>query len=138
MIRLILGIVAGFIVWSIVWLGSDQVLQAASPGWIGAYAQSAEKSMVNGTEFTTDSTLALVHLIRSFFTSIVAGFAAAVVAGENRRSTMILGFILLVVGAAVEIFAWKLAPAWYHIVFLLALIPMTVFGGRLRRSAAAA
>lgn len=138
MIRIILGVLAGFIAWSIVWVGSDQVLQTASPNWIGAYARNAEAAFINNTEFVPDSTLALVHLIRSFLTSIIGGFVAALVAGENRRSPLALGVVLLLVGAGVEIFAWRLAPAWYHIVFLLALIPMTILGARLRSSTATA
>jgi hypothetical protein len=136
MVRIILGVIVGFIVWSIVWVGSDQVLQTMSPGWFGAYSQGAEKSMLNGTEFVPDATIALISLLRSFLTSILAGLVAAMVAGERRRSTMVLGVLLLVVGLAVEIFTWRLAPAWYHILFLLFLVPMTILGGRLKPSAA--
>lgn len=138
MIRIILGVIVGFVVWSIVWVGSDQVLQSASSAWFGAYAQGAERAMINDTEFVTDPTLAALHLIRSFVTSIIAGFLAALVAGENRRSTMILGVLLVLVGIPVEVFAWKLAPVWYHIIFVIALIPMTMLGGRLRRASAPA
>ena len=45
----------------------------------------------------------------------------------------IVGVILLLVGIAVEFMFWKVAPAWYHIIFVLALIPMTILGGRIRR-----
>lgn len=134
MVRIILGVIAGFIAWSIVWLGSDQVLQAVWPNWIGAYAQSGEKALINNTDFVPDASIALIHLARSIVTSLIAGFITALIAGENRRSTLILGIILLLFGAAVEIFAWKLAPAWYHIIFLILLIPMTIAGGRLRKT----
>lgn len=138
MVRIILGVIAGFIVWSIVWVGSDEILQTLSPAWFGSYSHSAETAMVNGTEFVPDSTIALISLLRSFLTSIIAGLVAALVAAENRRSTVILGIVLLVVGLAVEIFTWRLAPAWYHILFLLFLIPMTAAGGKLRPTRTAA
>ena len=134
MVRTILGVIVGFIVWSILWVGGDAILASLSPGWIGAYSLDAERAFVNNTQLTHDNGIAAIHLLRSFVTSIVAGYLAALVAGESRRTTLVLGIILLVVGAAVEIFAWRLAPAWYHIIFLAALIPMTILGGKLRRS----
>lgn len=138
MVRTILGVIVGFIVWSILWVGGDAILASLSPGWIGAYSLDAERALVNNTELTHDNGIAAIHLLRSFVTSIVAGYLAALVAGESRRTTLVLGIILLVVGAAVEIFAWRLAPAWYHIIFLAAIIPMTILGGKLRRSSPAA
>ena len=138
MVRTILGVIVGFIVWSILWVGGDAILASLSPGWIGAYSLDAERAFVNNTELTHDNAIAAIHLLRSFVTSIVAGYLAAIVAGESKRATLVLGVILLAVGAAVEIFAWRLAPAWYHIIFLAAIIPMTILGGKLRRSSPAA
>jgi hypothetical protein len=132
MIRIILGVIAGFIVWSIVWVGSDQVLQSISPGWLGAYSLGAEKAMVNGTEFAPDTTIAMISLLRSFLTSILSGLVAVLVAREIRRTPIILGVLLVAVGIAVEVFTWKLNPVWYHFLFLFLLIPMTLVGGRLR------
>jgi hypothetical protein len=134
MVRIILGVITGFIVWSIVWLGSAQTLESFSPGWFGAYTREAEKSFFNGTPFAFDHTIAAIHLMRSFLTSIIAGYMTALVAGEYKRSTMILGVILVLVGVAVEYMTWNVAPAWYHILFVVFLIPMTILGGRLRRS----
>ena len=45
---------------------------------------------------------------------------------------MVLGIILVLVGIGVEYMFWNLAPAWYHILFVLFLFPMTVLGGKLR------
>lgn len=134
MVRIILGVIVGFIVWSIVWVGSEQVLASLSPDWFGKHGFEAEKAFRNGTVFESDPIIALIGLLRSFVTSIIAGYMAALVAGEYRRSTMILGVILVVVGIAVLYMFWNLAPVWYHILFVLFLIPMTILGGRLRRS----
>ena len=78
--------------------------------------------------------IGVVNLLRSFFTSLMAGYIAALVAGEFKRSTLILGVILIAVGVFVEYTFWNLAPAWYHILFVVFLLPMTVLGGRLRRA----
>lgn len=134
MLRIIFGVIAGFIVWSIVWVGSEATLAAVSPGWLGEYSRSAQDALTNGKPFTPDSSIAAIALIRSIVTSVIAGYMAALVAGEYRRSTMILGIILIVVGVMVEGLSWSVAPAWYHIVFVLLLLPMTILGGRLRRS----
>lgn len=134
MVRIILGVIVGFIVWSIVWLGSAQTLDSLSPDWFGRHTLLVERAMFNNEPMEHDHTIALVHLIRSFLTSLIAGYMTALIAGEYRRSTLALGILLVVVGIAVEVMAWNIAPAWYHILFVLFLLPMTILGGRLRRS----
>jgi hypothetical protein len=134
MVRIILGVVIGFIVWSIVWLGGEETIATLSPGWFGKYSLEAEKAFLNGTSLDTEPMIAVVNLVRSLLTSVIAGYMASLVAGEYKRSTMILGVILVAVGVAVEYMFWNLAPAWYHILFVLLLLPMTMLGGRLRRS----
>ncbi len=133
MVRIILGVIAGFIVWSIVWVGGDATLVSFSPGWYGKHTVAAELALANGTTLASDPMISIVNLGRSFLTSIIAGYMAALVAGEYKRSTMILGFILIAVGIAVEYLMWNVAPIWYHFVFVLFLLPMTILGGRLRR-----
>ena len=131
--RIILGVIAGFIAWSIVWVGSEQTL-AAVWGDFGNHSRDAERALTNGTALETSPMIAAVNLIRSILTSVIAGYIAALVAGEYRRSTMILGIILVLVGVAVEYMFWNLAPVWYHVLFVLLLFPMTMLGGRLRRT----
>lgn len=133
MVRTILGVIVGFFVWSIVWVGSEQMLGRFWAEY-GAHSLNAEKAFTNGTALDSSPVIAIVNLIRSFFTSIIAGYLAALVAGEFKRSTMILGVILFAVGVAVEYMFWNLAPAWYHVLFVLFLLPMTILGGRLRRT----
>ncbi len=134
MVRIILGVIAGFVVWSIVWVGGEETIGMLSPGWYGRHILDAEKAYLNGTALETDSTISIINLARSLLTSVIAGYMAALVAGEYKRSTMALGIILILVGIAVEYMFWNLAPAWYHIIFVLLLLPMTILGGRLRRS----
>ena len=56
MVRIILGVVVGFIVWSILWIGSDQVLISLSPQWYGSHQYGFEDAMNNGKPFAPDST----------------------------------------------------------------------------------
>jgi hypothetical protein len=132
MVRIITGIAVGFIVWTILWLGSDQVLMNLSADWYGPHQRAFETAMLNETPFTPDSTILLMHLVRTVIVSIMAGFIAVVVAGENVKVPAILGVLLLLCGVIVEAMAWSYLPIWYHIIFLALLVPMTVLGGRLR------
>lgn len=132
MVRMILAIVGGFLAWSILWVGSDQVLMSMSPDWYGAHQHAFEKAFVNKTAFTADTTILLMHLAREIIITLAVGFVTAYIAGENKRSTMILGILLLIVGVAVQAMAWNYIPVWYNIIFLLLLVPLTVMGGRLR------
>ena len=134
MLRVILGVIAGFIAWSILWVGSDQVMMGAI-GWYGEHQLAFEKAMTNGDAFTADTTILAMHIVRSIVISIMSGFLAAIIANENRRSTLILGIVLFLFGAGVEAVAWKYLPIWYHVVFLALIIPMTILGGKLRKSA---
>lgn len=135
MLRIVLGVIAGFIAWSILWVGSDQLLQTFSPGWYGAHQDRVALAVVNGESFTSDTTILIIGLVRSAITSIMAGFIAAVVAGENRRSPLILGIILVIVGIAVQVHLWNVFPIWFHVIFWLMLIPLTILGGRMKQTA---
>lgn len=135
MLRVILGVIAGFIAWSILWVGSDQILIMLSKDWYGAHQLGFEKAMFNKTEFTPDNTILGMHLLRSVIISIMSGFLAAVIANGNRNASLGLGVLLLVFGAFVEAMAWSYLPLWYHIIFLALLIPMTILGGRLKTTA---
>lgn len=134
MVRIILGIVVGFIVWSILWVGSDQVLISVSRGWYGAHQFEFEKAMFNQTLFTADNTILIMHLVRSVIISLMAGFIAAFIANENKKTNLILGVLLLAFGLFIQIMAWNYLPIWYHFLFLFLLIPVTIAGGKLRKS----
>ena len=134
MIRIILGVLIGFVVWFIVWVGAEQMLGLLTPNWFGKYLQDVERALINGTPLVIPPTIAVANLFRGFLTSILAGYVAALVAGENRRSTLILGSLLAVTGIAFALMAWNLVLVWYICLFVLSMIPMTILGGRLRRS----
>ena len=134
MVRIILGIVVGFIVWSILWVGSDQVLISVSRGWYGAHQFEFEKALFNQTPFTADITILIMHLIRSVIISLMAGFIAAFIANENKKTNLILGVFLLAFGLFIQIMAWNYLSIWYHFLFLFLLIPVTIAGGKLRKS----
>ena len=122
MLKIILGVVAGFFVWSILWVGTDAVLKAVWTGY---------KENVEAMSFSP--AMLIVPLILSAVCSITAGFVAALIAGENSKSPLILGALLLIAGIFAQMGVWDKIPLWYHLAFWILLIPMTVFGGKLIR-----
>jgi hypothetical protein len=138
MVRIILGVIAGFIAWSILWVGSDQVLISASSGWYGAHQHQMETAMINQTPFTADTTIMLLRLICSIVFSVMAGFLAVFISNEHTKTTLGLGILLLLTGLFVQISVWNLMPVWFHVLFLILLIPMTILGGKLKKTGSAA
>ena len=132
MLRIILGVIAGFIIWSILWVGLDALLSAISPGWFGKNFADFQNAVSRNEPFTPPVSVSVYLIFQSVLCSIVAGFAAAAIAKENRKSTLALGILLLATSIFVEASHWNYFPIWYHILFLLLLIPMTVLGGRLK------
>ena len=135
MLRVILGIVAGFIAWSILWVGSDQVMAQISPQWYGAHQDKVALAVANGAAFDSDTTIVLIGLVRSIIASLMAGYLASFIARGNSNAPLILGIVLLLVGVAVQYHLWNVFPIWYHLIFLALLLPMTILGGRLKRTA---
>jgi hypothetical protein len=120
--RIILGVIVGFIVWSILWVGSSEILMVASTD----YAKSMET-------MNFSSGMLIFSLIRSFICSIAAGFVAVLLAKEFFKTTLGLGILLLVFGIFVQIGVWDKIPVWYHLIFLALLIPLTMLGGNLKK-----
>jgi hypothetical protein len=135
MLRVIFGVIAGFVAWSILWVGSDQVLMTLSPDWYGAHQEAFQKAMFNKSEFTPDNTILAMHLVRAAIITLMSGFLAAFIARGNPNAPLGLGILLLIAGIAVEAMAWSYLPIWYHLIFLALLLPMSILGGRLKRTA---
>ncbi len=133
MLRIILGVIAGFILWSIVWVGLDALWSAVSPGWFGRIFNEFQNAAKHNEPFTPPLAVSIYLIFQSVLCSLFAGFTAALIAKENRKSTLALGVLLLLTGIFVEVSNWQYFPIWYHVLFLLLLIPATVSGGRLRR-----
>ena len=124
MLRIIIGVVTGFVVWSILWVAVDAILRAV---WT-SYDESV-KAM------TFSSTMLIVPLVLSAIVSIISGFVAALISRENTKSPLILGILLLIAGIFVQMGVWDKIPLWYHLAFWILLVPMTVLGGKLKNPA---
>lgn len=133
MLRIVLGVIAGFLGWVVLWVGVEKVISAVSPNWFGSHQTAFQTAIENGGLFTPDSTALLIHIVMGLGVSIAAGYLASLIAGENNRAPFILGLLLLAMGIMKLVMSWKLVPVWYHIGFTVILLPMAIIGGKLRR-----
>ena len=131
MLRMVLGVVAGFFTWMIAWFGGEKVISALWPAF-GTHQAAFQAAIENGGQFTADATMLLTHIVLGSIVSVISGFLAALIAGENRRSPLILGFLLLGLGVLKMVMSWQYVPVWYHVIFTAFLLPMTIVGGKLK------
>ena len=131
MVRIVLGVIAGFFSWLIVWFGSEKILSAIWPEGFGAHQRAFEAAVKNGGPFTAATSLLLTHIVLGSIVSVMSGFLAALVAGGNPRAPLVLGFLLLALGVVKVVMSWAYVPIWYQVIFTALLIPMTIMGGKL-------
>jgi hypothetical protein len=75
----------------------------------------------------------MILLVRSVIVSMISGLVTALIAKENFKSPLGLGVLLLIFGIFLQAVHWDYMPLWYHIPFLIWLIPITILGGKLRK-----
>ena len=116
----ILGVVAGYVVWTAIWLGGNATL----------FSAAAEQSAA-GEPVTAIGTLAGVLLL-SIVCSLVAGMVAGWLGKQNgAQAVLITGVLLVLTGIGVQASVWSLMPVWYHLSFLLLILPVAMLGARL-------
>jgi hypothetical protein len=130
MLRIVLGVIGGFIAWLIVWIGVEKGLSAIWPAF-GVHQKAFEEVIKNGGQFTPDSTMLFTHIVIGSIVSVLAGALAALIAGENSRAPLFAGILLLLMGIAKAVMSWQYVPIWYHVIFTAILLPMAIVGGKL-------
>ena len=131
--RIILGAVIGFIAWSVIWVGSEKAMSAIWPDWYGAHQAAFEKAVTEGGDFTPDTTILIMNIVRGALLAVLCGYLAVAIARENRRSPLILGILLMAFCLVIMSMAKSYVPLWYIIIFTLAFLPMTMIGGKLKK-----
>ena len=130
MLRIVLGVIAGFLAWLIVWVGSEKVLSAIWPEF-GVHQRAFEEAVKNGGQFTADAGALLTHIVLGSIVSVMAGSLAALIAGENTRAPLVVGCLLLALGLLKAVMSWPYVPIWYHVIFTALLLPLAIMGGKL-------
>ena len=123
--RPFLAVLAGFLLWSLLWVGGHQAALAAAP------------SLYQADGVPTSSAALLGYLAFSIACSLAAGWLARRVSRAG-GAVVALGVVLLAVGIAVQATVWTREPLWFHLPFLALLVPACVLGGRLAASASPA
>ena len=130
MLRIVLGVIGGFLAWLIVWVGSEKVIAIIWPEF-GVQQRAFKEAVKNGASFTADTKMLLAHIAIGSIVSVMAGTLAALIAGENSRAPLVVGCLLLAVGLLKAVMSWAYVPLWYHVIFTAILLPMAIMGGKL-------
>ena len=133
MLRIVLGVIGGFVSWVIVFVVLEKVISAVWPSF-GVNQKAFEDAVKNGSGasgFTADTAMLLTQLVLGLMVSLLAGILAAFIAGENSKAPLIAGCLLLLMGIAKAVMSWKYVPMWYHVVFTAMLLPTVILGGKL-------
>jgi hypothetical protein len=118
--RTILAFLTGLVVWVVVATLLNVGLRAGMAGYA-----LAEPTM----SFTLGMKVA--RLMLGALSSLSAGAAAALIAPSTRSLPWVLGVVVLAAFIPAHIQIWAKFPVWYHLVFLLTLVPLVVHGAAL-------
>ena len=118
--RSILACLAGLLTWMIVVTVINRVLRVSLPDYT-----AAEKSL----QFTLGMKWA--RLVMAIVTSVVAGVVTAWISRSSRWAPLIVGSVVLAMFLPVHIAIWSKFPVWYHLTFLLTIIPAVLVGALL-------
>lgn len=117
--RQVLAFVSALVVWILVASILNRLLRAGLPGY-----SAAEPAM------TFTLSMKWARLALAALASFSAGVVLARVAPGARRLPLALGGLLLLGFLPVHYTLWDKFPAWYHLTFLLSLVPLVVVGAR--------
>ena len=118
--RRILGVVVGLAVWAGVVTVAGLIMRAAWP----AYA-----SVADAMTFTLPMMIA--RLVVGAVATLAAGLTTSVMTRRSGSATLAAGVVLLLVFIPQHITLWEKFPVWYHLTFLLSLVPLAVVGGKI-------
>jgi hypothetical protein len=103
------------------WLAANGILTAVMPGQFNEDGSTGSVGVL------------LLILASSVVCSVASGYLTAVISKTSAmRHATILGIVLLAVGIMVQLQWWDKLPLWYHLSFMVLLLPATVYGARLR------
>jgi hypothetical protein len=116
--RTMSSIVVGLAAWAVVVTILNFGLRAAIPGYHAA-------------EATLQFTMAMKigRLSEAALTSLAAGAVVGRMVPSKRWVPWVVGLIVLAMFLPVHVTLWNKFPAWYHLAFLVPLMPLVVLGG---------
>ena len=121
MLRVAMGVVAGLVAWVLIVTVLNWGLRLGLPGYVEAEP---------GMAFTL--TMQIGRLTIGAITSVAAGALVHAIAPKSRWAVWIVGLILLALFVPEHIRLADKFPLWYHLTFLITLVPLVVLGSRIR------
>jgi hypothetical protein len=121
MLRSIAAVVAGFVFMAALSIAANLVLQAVLPGAFDA-AGRVESTPV----------LLLIQAYVAAFAITGCYLAARLAPSRPMLHALVLGVLGLIFNIAGSVAMWQAAPAWYHVIALLLVMPYAWIGGRMR------
>jgi hypothetical protein len=118
MTKNILGVIAGLVVWVIV---------ATVAGFIMRVSWPAYASVASAMTFTLPMMIARLSI------GAIATIAMGIVTAAIAKSVIVRlmpGVLMLLIFIPDHVMLWEKFPVWYHLTFLLYLVPLTYLGGR--------
>jgi hypothetical protein len=76
------------------------------------------------------SSLVILLVLRAVY-SALSGFLAGTIGARHPRAVRGAIGVLLVTGIVVQALTWGAYPTWYHVVFLVSIVPAAMAGARL-------
>jgi len=118
--RFVLACLAGLLAWIVVVSVIDRVLRLSLPDYTAA-------------EQTLQFTLGMkwARLLMATVTSIAAGAVTGWISRSNRWAALIVGGVVLAMFVPVHVAIWNRFPVWYHLTFLLTIVPAVLAGALL-------
>jgi len=123
MLRIILGVVAGIVAWLLLVFVGGLIIRATWPEYV---------AVAEAMTFTLP--MLLTRLALSAIALVMAAWATAMIARKS-VAPLTLGIVLLVFFIPNHINLWSKFPVWYHLTFLVTLVPLSILGGRIGGSA---
>lgn len=124
MARAALSVIAGLVTWAVVVTLLNLGLRAALPGY-----HAAEATL----QFTL--TMKIGRLTEAALASLAAGAVAGFIALERKWAPWAVGLITLALFLPSHVMLWNKFPVWYHLSFLVPLVPLVLLGAAVARRA---
>jgi hypothetical protein len=114
----VLAVVTGLVVWVAITTVAGLIMRGAWPEY-GAVADA----------MTFTLPMMWARLSIGGLATVIAGCGAAIVARRPMAAAVTAGVILLALFVPQHIRLWARFPVWYHLTFLLSLVPLAYLGG---------
>ena len=115
MVRVVLGVLAGVVVWVAVVTVIDRMMRHFWPDYTAVF-----------TAMTFTLPMMLARLAESTVALIAASWTTVRVSQGHRNAPWALGILMLAFFIPVHYTIWSKFPIWYHAYFLLSLIAIPV------------